>query len=147
MLDIFTLNWARNYFNHYNGKSRPQTLLEVEVASLGEVYQAQRPMYGHRVVADFCLPSRSLIIEIDGKEHARKDKKAKDKERDARLAKSGWTVIRLTNEEVLENPRKALVKALAAAAELQGAELQDKRVAGSLENPETETAVTTKETD
>ena len=110
--DIFTKNWSRNYWNHLNGRSAAQSALEPHVAALGEIYQAQRPFPGHHAVADFCIPGRRLIIELDGKEHRGKKAREKDADRDARLAKSNWITVRLTNEEVLADPAAALQKAL-----------------------------------
>lgn len=110
--DLFTKNWCRNYWNHLNGKSQAQTALEPHVAKLGEIYQAQRPFPGHSAIADFCIPGRGLIIELDGKEHRGKKAREKDYARDAKLARSGWITIRLTNEEVLADPAKAMQKAL-----------------------------------
>lgn len=121
--NMFTTRWAQNYWNHLNGKSQAQTVFEPHVAALGEIYQAQRPFPGHHRIADFCIPGRSLIIELDGKEHRQPKKRAKDAEDDAKLARNGWTVVRINNEVVLDNPKKALEDALEKASLLQQLEV------------------------
>lgn len=122
--ESFLTNWSRNYFNHYNGKVPAQTALEPHVAALGEIYQAQRPFPGFHRVADFVIPGRRLIIELDGKSHRGKSKaaleqQAKDKLTDDRLKKNGWTVIRIPNEAVFDDALGALTKALAQASQIQ----------------------------
>ena len=62
-----------------------------------------------RVVVDGIFPSIRLIVEADGKQfHSAPDDVAKDQERDAELARYGWTVIRFTEEEI-ENRIKDVI--------------------------------------
>lgn len=51
-------------------------------------------------VADFLCHSASLIIELDGSQHA---DSAQDKNRDAVMEIAGYRVIRFWNTEVFEN--------------------------------------------
>ena len=62
-------------------------------------FRRQHPI-GRRI-ADFACPARSLVIELDGGQHA--DAVAADTARTAELAKHGYRVIRFWNNDVLEN--------------------------------------------
>ncbi len=50
-------------------------------------------------IADFCAPSRKLIIELDGSQHL--DQEESDAERTAFLASKGYRVLRFWNNEVM----------------------------------------------
>lgn len=63
-------------------------------------------------VADFACVSRQLIVELDGGQHA--DSLA-DIRRDAMLRELGWRVLRVWNNEALENPEGVLLRIAEAA--------------------------------
>ena len=65
-------------------------------------------------IVDFFCPAVGLAIEVDGDTHDR----IVDRQRDALLARSGMTVLRFTNEEVLTNVEGVLTTIAAAAADL-----------------------------
>ncbi len=50
-------------------------------------------------IVDFFCPSKGLIVEVDGDTHLAED----DMERDAILARQGFTTIRFTNGDVATN--------------------------------------------
>jgi very-short-patch-repair endonuclease len=50
--------------------------------------------------ADFVCRERRLVIELDGGQHA---ESARDQARDCKLAELGYRVIRIWNNEVIEN--------------------------------------------
>jgi len=50
---------------------------------------------------DFACREAKLIIELDGSQHA--DSK-RDQRRDRLLEREGWTVVRIWNNELIENP-------------------------------------------
>jgi len=50
-------------------------------------------------ICDFFCPAKGLILEIDGESHDR----AADAERDRALANRGFTTLRFTNREVIDN--------------------------------------------
>jgi very-short-patch-repair endonuclease len=52
-----------------------------------------------RFIADFLCPQKALIVEVDGDTHD----KAKDRLRDDVLARRGFRVLRVTNDEVMTN--------------------------------------------
>jgi len=61
----------------------------------------QYPLGPYR--ADFAIPQLKLAIECDGEAwHSHPDKKAKDKIRDAELARFGWTTVRFSEVDLKE---------------------------------------------
>jgi very-short-patch-repair endonuclease len=62
-------------------------------------FRRQHPV-GRRVV-DFACPSRKLVIELDGGQHA--IARSRDEARTAELARHGYRVIRFWNNDVLGN--------------------------------------------
>ncbi|MFZ9739830.1 MAG: DUF559 domain-containing protein, partial [Prochlorotrichaceae cyanobacterium] len=61
----------------------------------------QRPI--DHFIVDFYCPARYLVIEIDGASHDSDEAQAYDEERTKVLEGYGLTVLRFTNQEVLEN--------------------------------------------
>ena len=53
-----------------------------------------------RYIVDFYLPSRCIVIEIDGMQHGESMQNAKDAERDAWLSEAGCRVLRYTNHQI-----------------------------------------------
>lgn len=73
----------------------------------------QHPIGGY--VVDFYCHAKSLIVEIDGGIHNRKDIREKDEFRQKFLENNGYNVIRYTNSEVkksLEDVLERLLKEL-----------------------------------
>jgi leucyl-tRNA synthetase len=62
-------------------------------------FRRQHPL--HPYIADFACISAKLIVEVDGQSHD--TQLGYDAKRDVVLRKRGWTIIRFTNEDVLEN--------------------------------------------
>ena len=52
-----------------------------------------------RFIADFLCPQKALIVEVDGDTHD----EAKDRLRDDILARQGFRVVRVTNDDVMTN--------------------------------------------
>jgi len=59
-------------------------------------------------IADFYCPEANLVIELDGAVHNNYAQADYDKERDARLADLGITVIRFENRLVFDHPEYVL---------------------------------------
>jgi very-short-patch-repair endonuclease len=59
-----------------------------------------------KFVVDFAAPSRRLAVEVDGSYHA--SRAAADAARDAKLARLGWRVLRISAVTVTRNLAEAL---------------------------------------
>jgi len=57
----------------------------------------------HRFIVDFYCHAAKLVIEVDGDYHLTPEMVVKDKERDTMLRALGYTILRFTNEAVLED--------------------------------------------
>lgn len=66
-------------------------------------YQFRRQRSVLKYIADFMCMELMLIIEVDGITHHWEDTIMKDKRRQADLEAAGYTVLRFTDEEVLNN--------------------------------------------
>jgi very-short-patch-repair endonuclease len=67
----------------------------------GAHFRRQHPIGPY--IADFaCVPLR-LVLEVDGSTHYSDEGIAHDRRRDAYMTQRGWTVIRVTNEDVYRN--------------------------------------------
>ena len=64
------------------------------------------PMKAHRqynignYIVDFYIPTKHLVIEIDGIQHLTEEHKEKDQTRDKFLKEQGLRVIRIPNESI-----------------------------------------------
>ncbi len=54
-------------------------------------------------IVDFACPERRLIVEVDGAQHNDPETQAYDARRTAFMEQSGWTVLRITNNDVLKD--------------------------------------------
>ncbi|CAM2876009.1 endonuclease domain-containing protein [Brevundimonas diminuta] len=79
----------------------------------GHKFRRQHPVGPY--FADFACDRLRLIIEIDGGVHRLDDVAARDVQRQQALEALGWTVIRVTNDQVFEAP-EFLVEAVKAYA-------------------------------
>lgn len=73
------------------------------------------PQYMHAsnyFVADFYCHQKKLVIELDGKIHLTKYNSQHDENRTAELKKLGLRVLRISNEEVLNDMDNVLKKIL-----------------------------------
>jgi len=68
----------------------------------GHKFRRQHPVGPY--YADFACDRLRLIIEIDGGVHRLDDVAVRDLERQQALEALGWTVIRVTNDQVYEAP-------------------------------------------
>lgn len=67
----------------------------------GFTFNRQKPVMNY--IADFMCKELKLIIEVDGLTHTDPDIFARDTERQKVLEDAGFTVLRFTDKEVLEN--------------------------------------------
>ena len=68
-------------------------------------------------IADLACREARLVVEIDGGQHA---ESTRDARRDEFMRTEGWTVFRVWNSDVRENPVGAAEAILARAAECLG---------------------------
>ncbi|MEJ8801277.1 endonuclease domain-containing protein [Pontibacter sp. H249] len=61
-------------------------------------------------IVDFYCASEKLVIEVDGSVHDRPEAIANDLLRDETLQHLGYTVVRIRNSEVFEQPEQVLQK-------------------------------------
>jgi very-short-patch-repair endonuclease len=59
-------------------------------------------------VADFCCFELKLIVEVDGGVHETPAGMAHDENRDIYLRSLGYTILRLSNQQILTAPAEAL---------------------------------------
>lgn len=109
--DLFLMRWAKLYSN----LTPAEQALEPAVAALGVPYRVQHPIWALRVFPDFALPTLHLIIEVDDPSHNTRAKRQKDAERTAKLRARGWTVVRCSNQQALEDPRGTVTRLLREA--------------------------------
>ncbi|MBD0366889.1 MAG: class I tRNA ligase family protein, partial [Flavisolibacter sp.] len=68
---------------------------------LGCKFRRQHPVEGF--IADFACLQKGLIVEVDGDYHNTNEQQEYDTQRTELLTQKGFTVLRFTNEEVLQN--------------------------------------------
>jgi very-short-patch-repair endonuclease len=67
-------------------------------------------------VPDFYCAERKLIVELDGAVHLDREQQVRDRARDEELRSRGWTILRLTNDEIQTAFEAALQRIAATAA-------------------------------
>ena len=77
---------------------------ELRHKKLGEKFRQQHPV--DQYIPDFTCLKKALIVEVDGKIHD--TQKEADAKRTKVLESKGYTVIRFTNDEVLNHTQKVL---------------------------------------
>ena len=71
---------------------------------------------------DAAYPSIKLGVEADSKTfHDSPEKIASDKQRDTNLAGQGWTILRFTEEEIMQQPQEIVSVVMQIARQLAGA--------------------------
>ena len=68
---------------------------------MGLSFRRQMPIEGY--IVDFACPSKNIIVEVDGSQHADAQQAERDATRDGRLRSLGWTVLRFWNDDVLHD--------------------------------------------
>ena len=57
---------------------------------------------------DFFFPQSNIVVEVDGIVHLMPKKMKTDERKTKKLMELGYKVLRFTNNEVFENPRKCV---------------------------------------
>jgi very-short-patch-repair endonuclease len=68
---------------------------------MGLSFRRQLPVGAY--IVDFACPSKRLIVEVDGTQHAEAEAAEKDILRTRTLEDLGWTVLRFWNDDVLRD--------------------------------------------
>ena len=76
----------------------------------GLQFYRQKPLGGH--IVDFYAPQVSLVVEVDGEQHAEKTHNDEDCKRDEWLRCQGLEVLRFSNVEVFQETEGVLEKIL-----------------------------------
>lgn len=74
----------------------------------GKKFRRQHAIAGY--IADFYCHESKLVIELDGNFHTAREAKEYDNMRTTKLKEMGITVLRFWNEELINDPSKALQK-------------------------------------
>ena len=91
-------------------------------------YKFRRQHIIGKYIADFICLSKKLIIEIDGLIHQHPDNQESDAVRTYWLESKGYSVIRFTNDQVINEPEKVL---LSIEQQLQTLPFAEKKIYGS----------------
>ncbi|QED39088.1 endonuclease domain-containing protein [Antarcticibacterium arcticum] len=89
--------------------TEPEKLLwnRLKNNSWGYKFRRQHPL--HIFIVDFYCHSLKLVIEVDGGYHESPAQKLKDKERSEIIEFQDLTILRFSNEEVINRIEKVLV--------------------------------------
>jgi len=68
---------------------------------MGLAFRRQMPIAGY--IVDFSCPSKKLIVELDGSQHAHAEASASDAARTAKFEALGWTILRFWNDDVIRD--------------------------------------------
>ncbi|WP_246673795.1 endonuclease domain-containing protein [Mesorhizobium sp. B2-3-13] len=68
---------------------------------MGLAFRRQMPIAGY--IVDFACPTRKLIVEIDGSQHATAKASEMDAARAAKLEALSWTILRFWNDDVIRD--------------------------------------------
>jgi len=83
---------------------------------LGVVFRRQ--VVVGEYIADFCAPAVRLVVEVDGGYHTEREQL--DAQRDERLRRLGYCVVRVSSEEVGRELAAVVLRLRAVARELLG---------------------------
>lgn len=113
----------------YHKQKPPEASIEPAVASMGYIARFQHPIRcgAKTYFADFALPQIKVILEVDGDEHRTFDGIKDDLARTAALNQAGWTVLRCTNDEALEDPYGTVARLFATYLATTGESHNDLR--------------------
>lgn len=99
----------RTILSRSNG-APTRSALEDAFLALVEREGLQRPLVNQHLAGyevDMLWPDRRLIVELDGRRfHEHASAFERDRERDAELAAAGFTVVRVTWQRLLRQPRR-----------------------------------------
>lgn len=96
--------------NRKNAKAMRRVMTDAELKLWNELRAHRLMGLGFRrqvnfagCIIDFACPTKRLVVEVDGSQHAVDENAAKDSARTARLERDGWTVLRFWNDDILRD--------------------------------------------
>lgn len=96
--------------NRQHAKSMRRAMTDAELKLWNELrahrlmglsFRRQFPIAGY--IVDFACPTKRLIVEVDGTQHADGEVAAADAARTRALEQDGWTILRFWNDDVLRD--------------------------------------------
>ncbi len=96
--------------NRGNARKMRKTMTDAELKLWNELrahrlmglsFRRQLSIAGY--IVDFACPSKKLIVELDGSQHARTENSARDVARAAKLEALGWTILRFWNDDIIRD--------------------------------------------
>ena len=114
-LFIFTYMESKNIFNRKSLKSFRSSLRNRSTSAEAALWEMlkSRKFEGRKFrrqysignyIVDFCCPTETLVIELDGAPHGEYHKIQEDENRDKFLESVGFTVLRFENRFVFQEP-------------------------------------------
>ncbi len=76
------------------------------------IYIKQGKVIKNFYIADFCIPLKKIVLEIDGGYHFTPEQRIKDKKRTSDLKKAGYKVIRHSNEYIFKVGMEVVIREL-----------------------------------
>ncbi|MFM9847712.1 MAG: endonuclease domain-containing protein [Hyphomicrobiaceae bacterium] len=83
-----------------------------ELRKHGYHFRRQAPLEGY--IVDFACLSQRLVIEVDGAQHDSQKRRQADSQRDAHLRWLGFSILRFTNSDMMDNVDACMLDVLAA---------------------------------
>lgn len=84
----------------------------------GYTFNRQRPIGNY--IVDFVCKELKIVIELDGISHLFEDVQAKDRVKEDFLNSLGYTVLRFSDEEVLNDMRNVIMEIECVVEDLEG---------------------------
>ena len=96
---------AREYQSELIRRATPAEIVLKRYLTDRIIFEFQKIIYTNQsfFIADFYIPSKNLIIELDGGYHETSEQKQKDAWRTGMLNSMGYKVIRFTNSQILSS--------------------------------------------
>ncbi len=123
------MNFENAKANRKNPTETEAILWEnLRASKLDYKFRRQHPIENY--ITDFVCLDVWLIVEIDGGYHLTEEQKESDKTRDNFLKEIGFTTLRFTNEEVLNNLAQILKKIKDTADEIKATSVEKRNAVG-----------------
>ena len=89
-------------------KNRPVSEVLLEKILIENYVSFEPQAYAHGYWLDFQILPSKLGVEVDGSYHFTPEQNTKDKNRTENLEKYGWTLLRFSDGEIRNNPKRVV---------------------------------------